>query len=139
MSESHHALESMGLIISCAMYMYRFDCCSTHRCENGRNRQPCHHSALTECLLISSLRFCISSAILLCSSAVLALMRASSSAAAAHIGLSDLEYSLSLVTKLSKSCCFCTLFSSDRFCSSGLYFCVKSERKERGLGGDDMP
>ncbi len=42
------------------------------------------YSALVECLLISSLLFCISSAIRNCSSAVLALVRASSMAAASH-------------------------------------------------------
>ena len=37
------------------------------------------------------------------------------------LGLFDLEYSFNLPTKLSKSSCFFCLFSSDRFCSSGLY------------------
>lgn len=73
--------------------------------------------------LIFSLLLCMSCAILRCSSTLFALWRASSSAAATHIGLSDLEYSLSLLTKLSKSCCFCSLFSNDLFWSSGLYFC----------------
>jgi len=38
------------------------------------------------------------------------------------LGLSDFEYSFSLPTKSSKSCCFPALFAKLRFCKSGLYF-----------------
>lgn len=79
-------------------------------------------------------RFC-------CSSNALALVAASASAAASHttnliskfliiqamlatvLVFFDFEYSFSLTTKLSKSCCFCSRFARERFWSSGLYRC----------------
>ena len=88
--------------------------------EEGQNAKYNHFSPLIACFLISSLLFCISAATLCCSSAWLAFIRASSSAAAAQIGLSDFEYSFSLRTKLLKSSCLCPLCSRFRFWSSGL-------------------
>ena len=85
--------------------IYNSECCIHAVAEEGQNAKHNHFSSLIACLLISSLLFCISAAILRCSSALLALMRASSSAAAAQIGLSDFEYSFSLRTNLLKSSC----------------------------------
>lgn len=51
------------------------------------------------------------------------------------LGLSDFEYSLSLVTKLSKSCCLPCLFSSDFRWSSGLYLCFGEGGRVSGLLG----
>lgn len=76
------------------------------------------------CLLISCLLSSVLPVTSLCCAAAFALVFASSSAATSHIDFSDLEYSLSLLTKSSKSCCLASRFSSERRCNCGLYFCA---------------
>lgn len=75
------------------------------------------------CLLISSLLFWISAAILSRCCALSRSVFASSSAAACQIGLSDCEYLLNLPMKSSNCSTRAARFSKDLFWSSGLYRC----------------